>query len=176
MLDLKEIKKEFAGEDAETTQEDIEVDGISYEKSTTIPCYVYPLCFTGSYGNFQSQGPMHCMKGHIDAINRSLDKPALSAGAMQVYLLMTHDYRPGGAHNQESTKGHLAAFFGGAFRRNAPSEKRYKGIKQDLEIGLPHERFEKAVADTAPKSRRQRIEVVWHIDLDQLSEADQSAE
>jgi hypothetical protein len=176
LFDLKLVKNEFVGEDAEMLQENAQLDGILYDQSTTTLCYVYPLGFTGSLGNFQARGPMQCMKGHIETINRSLSGNALSAGAMQVYLLDSHEYRAAGSHHQESTKGLLAAFFGGAFRRNTLSEKKYKVIKKDLEINLPHERFNKTVADTHPMFRRQRIEVVWHVDVDQLTENDQNAE
>jgi hypothetical protein len=137
LWDLKRIKEEFAGEDLDMDPEDAELCGISYERSKTIPCYIYPLCFTGNMGNFQSHGPMHCMLGKIDVINRSLSGPALTAGEMQGYLLDAHVFQSRGAKNQESTKGRVTGFLAGVYRRGAHTERKYLALKKDLEADLP---------------------------------------
>jgi hypothetical protein len=176
LWNLKRLKEEFVGEDVEMVPEDAEPYGISYDRSKTTKCYVYPLCFTGNFGNFQSHGPMHCMLGHIDAINRSLSGPGLTAGGMQGYLRDAHDYRAGGAKNQESTKTAVTGFIGGVYRRGAVAESKYRALKRDLEVDLPHARFAKTVAETQPKFRCQRVENVWHISLDKLAPEDQNTE
>lgn len=174
--DLKKIKEEFSGDDFYTDREDSGLDGFSYDRSRTTPCYLYPLCFTGNLGNFQAHGPMHRMRGLIDALNRAFSGPALTGGGMQSYIFLSHDYRYSGFRNQESTKSKLSGFFGGVYRRGAIAEKKYLALKKDLEIDLPHVRFAKTIADIQPKSKCQRVETTWHVSLDELNEEDQTTE
>jgi hypothetical protein len=174
--DLKKIKEEFAGDDLYTDTEDSELDGFSYDRSKTTPCYLYPLCFTGNLGNFQAHGPIPRMRGLISALNRSLSGTALTSGGMQSYLFMSHDYRNKGYRNQESTKTKVTGLFAGVYRRGAIAEKKYLALKKDLEIDLPHVRFQKTIADIQPKSKCQRVETTWHVALDELNEEDQTTE
>ena len=174
--DLKKVKQEFAGEDLYTEAKDSVLDGFSYDRSRTTPCYLYPLCFTGNLGNFQAQGPMHCMRGLVDAVNHSLSGPALTSGGVQSYLFILHDYRYGGSQNQESTKTKLTGFFAGVYRQGAIAEKKYLALKKDLTIDLPHVRFAKTIANIQPKSKHQRVETTWHVSLDELKAEDQTTE
>jgi hypothetical protein len=114
------------------------------------------------------------MRGLIGAVNRSLSGPALTSGGMQLYILISHDYRHGGSQNQESTKTKLSGFFSGVYRHGAIAEKKYLALKKDLEIDLPHARFAKTIAGIQSKSKRQRVETTWHVALDELNEEDQT--
>ena len=179
LWNLKRVKEEFAGQDGRMDPEDIELDGISYDVTRTTSCYVYPLCFTGNLGNFQAHGPMHCMQGHIDAINRTISAdgfPVLTAGEMQSYLNASHAFRFGGAQNQESTKSKCAAFVAGVYRRGCQAEKKYQALKKDLEADLPHTRFAKAIANMQPIYKRQRLETTWNLNLDRLAAGQQTTE
>jgi hypothetical protein len=56
----------------------------------------------------------------------------------------------------------------GVFCWGGVQEKKWKKLKIDLEVDLPHQRFAKTIKDSSPKFNRQRLEGVWHIRLDKL--------
>lgn len=172
-FDLNKVQKLFTGDDVDIDIGD-EFNHISYNRATTVPCYLYPLCFTGKYGNFQSRGPMHSMKGPINTMNSSLGGKVLQAGGMQGYLFEAHRFRAKGSQYQESTKGLGTGYFAGVFRKGAVAETKWKKIKADLEIDLPHQRFAKTIKDHHPQFNRQRLEVVWHVSIDKLKRAQQT--
>lgn len=172
-FDLEKVNQLFTGDDVDMDPGD-EINGISHDRVKTVPYYLYPLCFTGKYGNFQSRGPMHSMRGYIDSINRPLGGRALQAGGMQVYSLKSHCYRAAGSNHQESTKGLGTGYFGGVYRKGAVQERKWKKIKADLEVDLPHQRFAKTIKNHDPKFGHQRLEVVWHVQMDKLEPANRT--
>lgn len=171
---LEKVKKLFAGDDMDVDAGD-EIDGITYDQSTTKPCYIYPLCFTGKYGNFQSQGPMPCMAGQVHLLNMSLGAKVLLAGGLQGYESITHRVQAGGAKFQEASKAEGCAYMAGVLRKGSVQEKKWLKLKKILEVDLPHQRFAKSIKGIGSQFNSLRLEGVWHVCLDKLLPDQQNA-